>query len=583
MVLTDDNGNSIGRRAVNLDVTDRIRHEQELAVAATAFETHEAILITDAQGRIERVNRAFTEITGYPAEEVVGKTPAILKSGRHDADFYSAMWGALLLEGRWRGEVWDRRRNGEIYPKQLAITAVRDADGAIRRFVGTFSDITARKQAEEEINRLAYYDLLTELPNRRLLLDRMRQSLAASQRHGRYGALLLLDLDDFKTLNDTRGHEAGDLLLQELARRLTVCARVEDTLARLGGDEFIVMLEDLGTDAVDAANRAEGVAEKILAAIRQPFVLGDCQYHGTSSIGATMFLGQAAPVETILKNADVALYRAKEAGRDAIRFYDPAMQAALDARAAMEVDLRNALQAGQLRLHFQPQFNSARQMTGAEVLIRWQHPLRGMVPPGDFIPFAESSGLIVPIGRWVIETAVSRLKAWEELPSAATFQLAVNVSARQFQQPRFVEEVLQVLRQHDVDPRRLKLELTESLLFENADDAINKLWRLKEAGISISLDDFGTGYSSLSYLKRLPLDQIKIDRSFVSDVATNPNDAAIIQTIIGMSNTLGFNVIAEGVEDREQVALLESHGCHLFQGYYFSRPLPQAEFEALLG
>ena len=579
--LRDEQGRILGVRATNLDITDRVLHERELALAAVAFETREAILITDKTGRILRVNKAFSEVTGFPPDEAIGRTPAILKSGRHDEQFYADMWRRLQEKGCWSGEMWDRRKNGEIYPKHLTITAVPGSTGDIAYYVGTFSDITARKAAEEEINRLAFYDPLTHLPNRRLLIDRLYQALGASDRSGFHGAILFIDLDHFKRLNDTRGHDIGDRLLIDVANRLQSCIRAEDTVARLGGDEFVVMLEDLNADEAEAATKVETVANKILCAINQPYYLKGRYYEGSSSIGVTLFRGQGESVEDLLRHADVALYRAKDSGRGAVCFFDPAMQALLESRAELEADLRSALSRRELRLFYQAQVDANGRVFGAEALLRWLHPQRGMVAPGEFIPFAEECGLIVPMGRWVVEAACEQLKSWESHALMRDLQLAVNISAHQFLQDDFVEETLRLVHASRIAPSRLKLELTESALIGNIEAAIDKIRTLKTAGIGLALDDFGTGYSSLAYLRHLPLDQLKIDRSFVSDVMSD-SGAAIARTIIDMGRNLGLGVIAEGVETIEQYEFLGRHGCHSYQGYLFSRPLPADEFEHLL-
>lgn len=580
--VRDAQGNVFGVRSTNLDISERIEHEQELSIAAAAFETHEAIIITDSASRILRVNRAFTDITGYEAAEIIGKTPAMFKSGRHDDAFYAEMWTVLREKGQWSGELWDRRKNGEVYPKYLTVTAVPGSSGAIAYYVGVFNDMAARKAAEEEITRLAYYDPLTRLPNRRLLIERLAQATAPGKGHHRHGALLFIDVDDFKSLNDTRGHEIGDRLLIDMATSLMSCARAEDMVARLGGDEFVVLIEELGEDGTEAAAQAEAIAEKILQAINRPYLLDGHPYHGTSSIGVAMFSRGGKGVEELLKHADVALYRAKDAGRGKLRFYDPAMQAVLDSRAKLESDLREALSRQQFELHYQPQVDFFGRLVGAEALLRWKHPERGQVAPAEFIPFAEECGLIIPIGRWVLEAACAQIKAWEGRPVVGDLLVAVNVSATQFMQADFVDEVLIQLEASGANPSRLQLELTESALLHGIDEAVEKMRLLKAANISFSLDDFGTGYSSLSYLKRLPLDQLKIDRSFVSDITTNPNDAVIAQTIIGMARNLELNVIAEGVETRQQLELLDRLGCLGFQGFLISSPLPAAELENLL-
>jgi diguanylate cyclase (GGDEF)-like protein/PAS domain S-box-containing protein len=566
------------------DITLRKEAETQLRIAAIAFESQEGMIITDADGVILRVNRAFTENTGYTAEDAVGQTPQLLSSGRHDSVFYKTMWESIQRDGVWQGEIWDRRKNGEVYPKWLTISAVRGRDGAVTHYVGTHIDITQRKAAEEQLHKLAFYDALTQLPNRRLLLERLGHALAGSVRNQRQGAIMFLDLDNFKTLNDTQGHDVGDCLLIEAAQRLQSSVRQGDTVARLGGDEFVVMLEALDGDGLVAA-QVEGVAEKILAALEHPYRLelstapgNTIDYRCTASIGVTLFGAEAVHVDELLKQADLAMYQAKDAGRNTIRFFDPDMQATITQRVALETDLREAVQQGQFLLHYQPQLvGEGNRLTGAEALVRWQHPRRGMVSPADFIPLAE--GLILPLGLWVLETACAQLASWATEPRMAHLALAVNVSAQQFRQGDFVDQVLAVLAATGANPQRLKLELTESLLVNNVEDIITKMTLLKAKGVGFSLDDFGTGYSSLSYLKRLPLDQLKIDQSFVRDVLTDPNDAAIAKMIIALAESLGLAVIAEGVETEAQRHFLARHGCHAYQGYLFSRPLPPEVFE----
>lgn len=556
--------------------------EADLRVAATAFESQEGMVITDAENIILRVNRAFTEMSGYTAEEAVGRKISLLKSDRHDATFYAAMWESIQRIGSWQGEIWDRRKTGEVYPKWLTITAVKGKDGIVTHYVGAHTDITQRKAAEDEIKHLAFYDPLTRLPNRRLLLDRLHRALTASTRSGKYGALLFIDLDNFKTLNDTLGHDKGDLLLQQVAERLANCVRADDTAARLGGDEFVMMLENLSESPPDAATRTEAVGEKILAALNRPYLLAGHEYHSSPSIGVTLFGDKGESLEEVLKRADLAMYQAKAGGRNTLRFFDPDMQAAVAGRAALETDLRAAIQSDQLLLYYQVQVDSDGHPTGAEALVRWRHPERGLVSPAEFIPLAEETGLILPLGLWVLETACAQLVAWAAGPNTAHFTMAVNVSARQFRHPDFVEQVLAVIDRRHVDPQKLKLELTESILLNDVEDIIAKMNALKARGVGFSLDDFGTGYSSLSYLKRLPLDQLKIDQSFVRDLLTDPNDAAIAKTIVDLAKSMGLAVIAEGVETEAQRDLLARNGCRAYQGYLFGRPLPLEGFEQLL-
>lgn len=564
------------------DITERKHAEEQLRIAATAFEAQESMVITDANEVILRVNQAFTDTTGYSAEEAVGQTPRLLQSGRQDRNFYAAMWEIIDRTGGWQGEVWDRRKNGEVYPKWLTISSVKDEDGTVTHYVGTHFDISERKQAEEKIRELAYFDQLTELPNRTLLLDRLKQVMAASDRGGSYGALLFIDLDNFKTLNDTLGHGVGDKLLKQVAQRLTQCVREVDTVARLGGDEFVVILANLGANEKNAAIITETVAEKILAVLNQSYRLGDVAHHSTASIGAALFKGSSISTDDLMKQADLTMYKAKEAGRNTVRFFDPAMEAAVRKRVVLESDLRRAVETQCFRLHYQAQVAGDGRVTGAEALLRWQHPQRGMVSPVEFIPLAEETGLILPLGQWVLETACKQLAEWASQPAMAHLTLAVNVSAHQFVRPDFVDQVLAVLKDSGANPLRLKLELTESLLLDNVEATIEKMTCLKASGVGFSLDDFGIGYSSLSYLKRLPLDQLKIDQSFVRDVLVDPNDASIVRTIIALAQNLGLAVIAEGVETAAQRDFLANAGCHDYQGYFFGRPVPLKEFEAFV-
>jgi diguanylate cyclase (GGDEF)-like protein/PAS domain S-box-containing protein len=448
--------------------------------------------------------------------------------------------------------------------------------------VGAMQDISERKSAAGEIEHLAFYDPLTGLPNRRLLIDRLRQATAASTRCARHGALLFLDLDNFKTLNDTLGHDIGDMLLQQVAERLATCVREGDTVARLGGDEFVIMLKDLSENLQEAATQTEVVGEKILTTLNRPYQLANINHHSTPSIGVTLFMNHQGTIDDLMKRADLAMYQAKGAGRNTLRFFDPEMQATVTTRAALEVDLREALLKEQFVLYYQAQVDGAGRLTGVEALLRWPHPRRGMVSPLEFIPLAEETGVILPLGHWVLQTACAQLVVWAKQPAMAHLTIAVNVSARQFGQPNFVEEVLAILAHHGADPFRLKLELTESLLVNDVESIIAKMTALKAKGVGFSLDDFGTGYSSLSYLKRLPLDQLKIDQGFIRNILTDTNDAAIAKMVVALADSLGLAVIAEGVELKEQSEFLARQGCNAYQGYLFGRPLPITEFEALL-
>ena len=451
------------------------------------------------------------------------------------------------------------------------------------RFVVMSRDITERKTAEQEIRRLAFYDPLTELPNRRLLQDRLEHALSATARTHHQGALLLIDLDNFKALNDTVGHDKGDMLLRQVAKRLLSCVRECDTVARLGGDEFVVMIDDVGATPAGAIDHAKTVAEKIVMLLGQPYDIAGREHRTSSSVGVALFgVNTGATVEETFKRSDVAMYQAKAAGRNTLRFFDPAMQAAVEARAALEVDVRQGLVNQEFQLHYQPQVGPGDQVVGAEALLRWTHPRHGAVLPGEFIPVAEQSGLILQLGQWVLETACAQLASWAAEPHTAALTLAVNVSVHQFRQPDFVDQVLSALNGSEGGAHRLKLELTESMFAFDLEDIITKMAALKAHGVGFSLDDFGTGYSSLSYLKRLPLDQLKIDQSFVRDVLTDPNDASIARTIIALGHSLGLEVIAEGVETAGQRRFLASHGCEWCQGFLISQPLPVADFNAFV-
>lgn len=556
--------------------------EAALSVAAIAFEIEEGMIVTDQDEVIIRVNRVFTKLTGYSAEEAIGKNLSMLKSDHQDAEFYPRMREILYRDNYWQGEIWNRRKNEEIYPEWLTITAVVGKDGKITNYICAFFDITERKQAEDKIHNLAFYDPLCQLPNRRLLFERLHQAVTTSARNQTCAGLLFIDLDNFKTLNDTRGHDIGDLLLIEVGERLRTCIREIDTLARLGGDEFVVLLEGLSEDRTQAAVQARGVGEKMLKAINQPYMLKDIEHYSSASIGISLFANYRQNLDDLLKQADTAMYAAKKSGRNTLRFFDPAMQEALEIHSQLEAGMRKALPKHEFRLYYQVQVDSKQRPIGAEALIRWEHPEQGLISPAKFIPVAEDTGLILPLGLWVLQTACAQLKEWESNPLTRKLSLAVNVSARQFRQPGFVKQVSEMIEQTLINPSRLKLELTESTVLENVVDTIAKMHALKLIGVRFSMDDFGTGYSSLAYLTQLPLDQLKIDQSFVRNIGTKSTDSMIVQTIIGMANNLGIEVIAEGVETHAQRDFLWGAGCRLYQGYLFGRPVPVEEFTALL-
>jgi diguanylate cyclase (GGDEF)-like protein/PAS domain S-box-containing protein len=561
------------------DISERRITETRLRLLAGVFEhSTEAIMISDRDNRILEVNKAFCRLTGYHAEEVRGKDPRLLSSGRSAPEEYRAMWQSIISSGHWQGEIWDRRKDGSVYPKWLSISTMRAADGDIEHYIGSFVDISERKAAEEKISHLAHFDTLTDLPNRSNLRGRLDQVLASARRDGHRHpvAVMFLDLDRFKNVNDTLGHHIGDALLLEVSKRLTASVRESDVVARLGGDEFVVVLT--GANAV----AAERVAAKVLRALSQPCQIDGHRLHTTSSIGIAVFPGDGETVDILMRNADAAMYHAKSAGRNNVQFFTSSMNEAARDRRQLEEDLHVALQQGQFVAHYQPQIDAMQRVFGTEVLLRWQHPEHGLVAPARFIPLAEDTGLIVPIGQWVLETACAQIKAWATDARTRELQVAVNVSARQFRQADFVDQLRDLLERSGAEPTRLKLELTESLVLDNVVDTIGKMNAIKLLGVSFSMDDFGTGYSSLSYLTRLPLDQLKIDRAFVRRLPDNQSDAVIAQTIVTMGCSLGLKVIAEGVENEAQRQFLARHGCHGYQGFLFSRPLPVEAFEQFL-
>jgi len=586
----------------------RLKAEHELRIAAAAFESQEGIIVTDADNNILRVNKSFIKLTGYSAEEIIGKPADILKSDQQSSKFYAAMRKSIIRDKYWQGEIWNKRKNGVICPDWLCITAITNHEGAITNYVGTFTDISQRKADEERIKNLAYYDPLTTLPNRTLLFDRLNLALNFSHRNKTYGALMFLDLDNFKTLNDTLGHDRGDQLLIEVGRRLQSCVRDVDTVARLGGDEFVVMLEFLDEQETEATGQAFAVAEKIRSNLAKFYLLNSntdrvgslptatlppslavdntlqpyVKHYSTGSIGFVLFLGHETSSEELLKRADVAMYQAKQAGRNAIRAFVPEMQEALNLRASLETDLRNALDRNELSLHYQVQVDELGQPVGAEALIRWVQSERGILSPAEFIPLAEETGLILPIGHWILQQGCKTLIDWAKYPETRELKLAVNISSRQLSQPDFVEQVCSMLAETGVNPALLKLEITESVVLDNVEDTIAKMHAIRGLGITFSMDDFGTGYSSLSYLQKLPLEQLKIDQSFVKNMAFNTHDSAIIRTILALGKNLGINVIAEGVETEAQRELLTSYGCPKFQGYLFGRPVPADDFKQSL-
>lgn len=579
-------------KAVGWQRADEIGHlatqlDQMRQDLRAAFAEQHAILsnvpagvIFIRDGVIQLANRHAEEIFGY-AQSAMHGLPSknlYLSNEQFIAIRERALAAIATVQGGFAEELQLKRQDGSEFWARLRGNGLNPNDPQSGS-IWVFEDITKRKAAESEINNLAFYDPLTQLPNRRLLLDRLKHALISSFRSAKCGALLFIDLDDFKTLNDTYGHDSGDCLLQQVAQRLVTCVRQDDTVARLGGDEFVVLLEDLSKDMEEAAALAKNVSEKILFALNQCYQIENHPRYSTPSIGVTLFIDHHESVEELLKRADMAMYEAKAAGRNTIRFFDQKMQDMLMIRAALEDDLRNSILKEEFQLYYQPQVISTGRLTGVEALLRWKHPQRGMVSPADFIPLAEESGLILPLGRWVLRTACTQIASWANNAEMANLVIAVNVSARQFHQANFVEEVLNILEQTGANPLRLKLELTESMLVNDIEDIIIKMTLLKAHGVCFSLDDFGTGYSSLSYLKRLPLDQLKIDQSFVRNILNDTNDAAIAKMVVALGLSLNLNVIAEGVELEAQRDYLARLGCHAYQGYLFSRPLPLDELE----
>jgi len=566
---------------LGLDITECKKAEDELRVAAAAFETHDAILITDAHSNIVRVNQAFTDVTGYSQEEVLGKNPKLMSSGHHDKVFYTEMWQQLLHTGSWAGEIFDKRKNGQIYPKWLTISAVRNERLETTHYVAIFSDITVRKQAEDEIHNLAFYDSLTKLPNRRLFMDRFRAALTISVRRDDYGAVLFIDLDRFKTLNDTLGHDYGDLLLIDVAARIKSCVREMDTVARLGGDEFVVLIEGVSKSQEDTSHNIGLIAEEIRETLTQPYKLKHHVHHSSPSIGISLYRGNENTVDELIQQADMAMYQAKKSGRNALRFFDPVMQENVSSRASLENDLHIALSERQFYLYYQIQMSGDKPI-GAEALLRWIHPIRGMVLPGEFIHIAEESTLILDIGYWVLESGCHQLAQWAMNPLTSSLTLSLNVSSKQFAQANFVEQIAHLLQKYKIDSTLLKLELTESQVLHNLLGMVKKMHQIKSLGVQLSMDDFGTGYSSLSYLKDLPLDQIKIDQSFVQGLTDSGSNAMLVQTIIDLAQNFNLNVIAEGVETEAQLTFLRHHNCFSYQGFLFSKAISIDAFEKFL-
>lgn len=564
----------------------RNRNEKDLfadqirKLSLAVEQSPESIAITDLDGSIEYVNEAFLRNTGYAREELIGRNPRILQSGRTERATYDRMWQTLLAGRVWQGELHNRRKDGSEFTEFAILSPIRDASGAVTHYLGVKQDITARKQAEERIHHLAFFESLTNLPNRRYLIDRLRDAIAVCSQRGRLGAIFYLDLDNFKSINDTLGHVMGDQLLRQVASRLVEVAGPDNVVAHLGGDDFLVLSPDLGEAREAASQRAQAFGQRIFGLFRRPFNLGRSERMVSPSMGIALFGLRDDTVEEVLKQVDLAMYEAKNAGRNTLRFFDANMQARMEADTTLESELRAALENHEFRLYYQIQVDGAGKAVGAEALLRWQHPQRGLLAPGAFIEIAERSGLIVPIGEWVLDAACRTLASWKADPRLGALTVGVNVSARQFSQANFIDRCLAIFALTGADPHRIKLEPTETLLHEDIEDTVHKMERLRNVGVRFALDDFGTGYSSLAYLRRLPLDQLKIDQSFVHDLPGDSNAGVIARTIIVLGQSLGLSVIAEGVEEQAQRDFLVESGCQQFQGYLFGKPMPQDVFES---
>ena len=572
--IRDDAGQLLGMMSMGQDVTERILTEERMKLWTSVLDhCSEGIMICDAQKRILLVNAAFEKLTGYREGEVLGQTPSILQSGRQGPSFYAEMWLELVRSGHWAGELWNRRKSGEIYPEWLSINAVRDESALVTHYVGIFSDITARKESEERIRHLAQFDSLTGLPNRALLADRLAQLIHAAARSQAKLALLFIDLDRFKEVNDSMGHEAGDLLLISIAKRLQQCVRESDTVARMGGDEFIVATPQLA-QAEDAAV----VARKVLSAIKEPLSISGTAIAISGSVGICVFPDDGTTASQLIRNADSAMYQAKRSGRDAYRFYTSSMNDRALERLSMEAALRSAVAEQEFILHYQPQIDiGSGSIIGAEALVRWNRPGFGLVPPGEFIPIAEERGLIVSIGKWALDESARQAAIWKK--EGVPLRIAVNISSIEFHQRGFVEQIAAALSSHRLPPQYLELEITEGVMIREADAAIALLRRLHRMGIELSIDDFGTGFSSLNYLRRLPIHRLKIDRSFVDEITHHPETVRVVHGIVALAKGLGLRVVAEGVETQAQLALLREAGCDEAQGFLFSRALPADAFE----
>ena len=578
LAIPDDRGKPKYLLGISEDITDSRRAEKQLRIAARAFEnTADSVVIYDAQRRVVSVNKSFTTITGYQEHEVVGKSTDFFRSDQHEHAFYRDVESVVDENGRWQGEMMRRRKNGEVFPSLCSISAVKDERGATTNYVTVFNDISSFKEYEAKLEFIAHHDSLTGLPNRALFQERFRQALSRARRHDATVAVLFIDLDHFKTINDSLGHHVGDKLLQMVASRLQTCVRETDVVARLGGDEFTIMVDDLRN-----SQEASKIAEKLLSELADDIQVDEHRLVVSASIGISCYPHDGPDAETLLKNADAAMYAAKEGGRNTFQYFKPEMNEQVMKRMQMEAAMRRALERGEFLLHYQPKVEIATGVIhGVEALLRWAHPDRGLVAPAEFIPVLEETGLIVPVGAWVTREACRQIKAWQQAGLKVP-PVAVNLSARQFQEKDLERTVSDILQETGVAPGLLQLEITESMLMNDPEAAERTLHALKAAGVKLSIDDFGTGYSSLAYLRRFPLDILKIDRAFIKDMVDSPDDAAITLAVISLAHSLGLKVVAEGVETEAQANLLALHSCDELQGFYFSKPVGADALEAML-
>lgn len=574
MVTRDPRGKVLNISGTTQDVTERKQQEEKLRLSARLMDSsQEAMVITDPRGKILDVNPAFSEITGYRREEVIGGNPRLWKSQHHDADFYQSLWAALGADGYWRGEIWNRRKDGDAFPSWQTISAVHDDQGHTTHYVSVFSDISSLVQTREQLAYQAYHDPLTGLPNRLLFNDRLTHALTRAERDGGQVAVLFLDLDRFKHVNDSLGHPAGDALLRAVAQRLSQSGRKEDTVSRIGGDEFIMLMEEL-RDPQDAAH----LADKLLRVLAEPHVIQGHDLYVSSSIGISLYPRDGGSAEVLVRNADTAMYQAKSAGRKTYSFYTQDLTVKATERLQIESDLRRALEQRELTVYYQPQVDLEKgRFIGAEALVRWNHPVLGFLPPDRFIPVAEDTGLIIELGEQVLREACLQARRWLEA-GIELETVGVNVAGPQLQRSDFVSTVRRVLAETGLPAKHLDLEVTETFIMEHADVTFDQLHELRALGVTLSIDDFGTGYSSLAYLKRLPIDRLKLDRAFIKDLPDDEEDAAITRAVVALSGSLGLRLVVEGVETAEQMAFLKNMGCREIQGYYFGRPVPAADF-----